>query len=169
MKWRRAALQWAAEASVESFSEWLVESRHAPSGEPKYNLKPGLIERGPRFQSVGLSLEEAGFQKTAPGGSMKRSALSMPGGFHSASLIGRATGLILVISLQIGAVLMAQSSQRGSREEAKGADASVSTGPEIGQKIPNFRLQDQNGRMQDLKSVMGPKGVLISFNRSADW
>ena len=45
----------------------------------------------------------------------------------------------------------------------------ISTGPEVGQKIPSFRLPDQNGRMQDLKSVMGPKGAMVVMFRSADW
>ena len=45
----------------------------------------------------------------------------------------------------------------------------VSTGPEVGQKIPPFHLPDQNGRMQDLKSVIGPKGAMVVMFRSADW
>jgi hypothetical protein len=45
----------------------------------------------------------------------------------------------------------------------------INTGPEVGHKIPTFGLQDQNGRLQDLSSIMGPKGAAIYFNRSADW
>jgi hypothetical protein len=43
------------------------------------------------------------------------------------------------------------------------------TGPEPGVKIPAFSLPDQNGQVQTLQSVMGPKGVLLVFYRSADW
>jgi hypothetical protein len=45
----------------------------------------------------------------------------------------------------------------------------MKTGPEIGSKIPEFSLPDQNGRMVDFNTVAGPKGALILFYRSADW
>ena len=45
----------------------------------------------------------------------------------------------------------------------------VPTGPEIGEAVPAFSMADQTGTMQTLKSVMGPKGVLLVFYRSADW
>ena len=49
------------------------------------------------------------------------------------------------------------------------AQAAVTTGPEVGQAVPAFSLSDQTGTMQTLQSVMGPKGVLLVFYRSADW
>ena len=49
------------------------------------------------------------------------------------------------------------------------AQAAVTTGPEIGQAIPAFSMVDQNGTARTLKSVMGPKGALLVFYRSADW
>ena len=49
------------------------------------------------------------------------------------------------------------------------AQAGVSTGPEIGQAVPAFSVADQTGTIQTLQSVMGPKGALLVFYRSADW
>ena len=46
---------------------------------------------------------------------------------------------------------------------------SIKTGPEVGQQVPAFSATDQNGRTQDLKSIMGPKGAMLVFFRSADW
>ena len=46
---------------------------------------------------------------------------------------------------------------------------SIKTGPEVGQQAPAFSATDQNGRTQDLKSIMGPKGAMLVFFRSADW
>jgi len=46
---------------------------------------------------------------------------------------------------------------------------SVPSGPEIGQTVPEFSLPDQTGRTQTLESIMGPKGALLVFYRSADW
>ena len=43
------------------------------------------------------------------------------------------------------------------------------TGPEPGSPVPAFSLQDQSGQARTLKSVMGPKGLLLVFYRSADW
>ena len=42
-------------------------------------------------------------------------------------------------------------------------------GPRIGERVPDFTLQDQTGRMRTLASVMGPKGAMLVFFRSADW
>jgi hypothetical protein len=45
----------------------------------------------------------------------------------------------------------------------------VRTGPALGSTVPSFEAPDQNGRMQTLKSLTGPKGLLLVFYRSADW
>jgi hypothetical protein len=42
-------------------------------------------------------------------------------------------------------------------------------GPQVGSRVPDFSLADQNGRTQTLKSVLGPNGALLVFFRSADW
>ena len=45
----------------------------------------------------------------------------------------------------------------------------VPTGPQIGTAVPEFAAMDQTGTRQTLKSIMGPKGALLVFYRSADW
>jgi hypothetical protein len=45
----------------------------------------------------------------------------------------------------------------------------IKTGPEVGQPVPGFSAPDQDGRPQTLKSIMGPKGAMLVFFRSADW
>ena len=42
-------------------------------------------------------------------------------------------------------------------------------GPQVGATVPDFSLPDQHGKKQTLQSVMGPKGAMIVFYRSADW
>jgi len=42
-------------------------------------------------------------------------------------------------------------------------------GPQVGDRVPDFSLPDQNGQLQTLESVRGPNGSLILFFRSADW
>ena len=43
------------------------------------------------------------------------------------------------------------------------------TGPAIGDKVPDFALPDQGGKVSSLHDLMGPKGLLLVFVRSADW
>jgi AhpC/TSA family len=45
----------------------------------------------------------------------------------------------------------------------------LKTGPKVGEKVPDFTLPDQNGREHSLQQLMGPKGLLLVFVRSADW
>jgi peroxiredoxin len=42
-------------------------------------------------------------------------------------------------------------------------------GLQPGTQVPAFNLKDQDGNPQTLKSLAGPNGLLILFNRSADW
>jgi hypothetical protein len=43
------------------------------------------------------------------------------------------------------------------------------TGPEVGAKVPDFKLPDQSGQSRSLRDLMGPNGLLLVFSRSADW
>jgi hypothetical protein len=43
------------------------------------------------------------------------------------------------------------------------------TGPEIGERVPDFVLPDQYGKPRTLKDLSGPNGLLLVFSRSADW
>jgi len=45
----------------------------------------------------------------------------------------------------------------------------IKAGPEVGQQVPAFSALDQDGRAQTLKSIMGPRGAMLVFFRSADW
>jgi len=43
------------------------------------------------------------------------------------------------------------------------------TGPDPGQKIPEFALPDQFGSVRRLNDLAGPAGLFLVFHRSADW
>jgi hypothetical protein len=43
------------------------------------------------------------------------------------------------------------------------------TGPEPGQRLPDFALPDQSGVLKSLSDLAGPNGLLLVFHRSADW
>jgi hypothetical protein len=42
-------------------------------------------------------------------------------------------------------------------------------GPQVGDRVPDFALKDQTGKTQTVQSIMGPKGAMLVFIRSADW
>jgi len=60
----------------------------------------------------------------------------------------------------------------GAQPPSPGATPPVDVeriGPQVGQPLPDFSLSDQEGRTRSLKSLLGPKGAVIVFFRSADW
>jgi hypothetical protein len=42
-------------------------------------------------------------------------------------------------------------------------------GPQVGARVPDFNLSDQNGTVRTLQSIMGRRGAMLVFIRSADW
>jgi peroxiredoxin len=42
-------------------------------------------------------------------------------------------------------------------------------GPQVGTRVPDFTLLDQQGQSRTLASLTGPKGLMLVFYRSADW
>jgi len=42
-------------------------------------------------------------------------------------------------------------------------------GPATGTPLPAFELPDQAGKLHSLKGLLGPKGAVVLFYRSADW
>jgi len=43
------------------------------------------------------------------------------------------------------------------------------TGPNPGERIPDFALPDQSDSLRNLKDLAGPSGLFLIFHRSADW
>jgi len=76
-------------------------------------------------------------------------------------------------SIGLGLWLLALSPAVGSaaRQQPNTAETvDVDTvGPKAGETLPEFRLRDQGGQIHSLKSLLGSKGAVIVFFRSADW
>lgn len=53
--------------------------------------------------------------------------------------------------------------------DVRRADANMTTGPEVGERIPMFAATDQNGVRRSFADIKGPNGAMILFYRSADW
>lgn len=70
------------------------------------------------------------------------------------------TALVVFITISAAAARAAESVDR----------VEVSAlGPQVGERVPDFRLADQLGEVHTLDSIMGPNGAMLLFHRSADW
>ncbi len=76
----------------------------------------------------------------------------------------------VIFSVCLIAAFAATSTARQRPGTAAPAAPDVNTlGPQVGAKIPDFSLPDQHGQTRTLSSLMGPKGLVLVFNRSAEW
>lgn len=55
------------------------------------------------------------------------------------------------------------------QELAPGEINVAELGPQVGEIVPEFSLPDQNGDVWTRESIMGPRGAMLVFVRSADW
>jgi len=72
-----------------------------------------------------------------------------------------------IILSSIALVLLAATTVSGQPAPPK-TDV-TKLGPQVGGRIADFRLQDQNGKVWTRDSLMGPNGLMLVFSRSADW
>ena len=73
------------------------------------------------------------------------------------------TGALLVCAAPLAA-----GRQQPTPSTARSIDLE-SLGPKIGEAVPSFTLSDQHGTPRALSSLLGPKGAILVFFRSADW
>lgn len=66
------------------------------------------------------------------------------------------------------AIALAQTHLGAQTAPASKIDVSK-LGPQVGEQVPDFSLKDQYGATRNLTSIMGPKGTMLVFIRSADW
>ena len=85
---------------------------------------------------------------------------------HVMTSPGLATLFALVLVMSLTDTLEAG----GQAEQPTRQTVDVSQlGPQVGEQVPDFSLADQTGRTRDLQSIMGPRGAMVVFVRSADW
>ena len=76
--------------------------------------------------------------------------------------------LLIAVVLAVTAPQRLMAGGQGAEPMQQAIDVSA-LGPQVGEQIPDFNLPDQTGRMRDLQSIMGPRGAMVVFIRSADW
>ena len=78
------------------------------------------------------------------------------------------TPATLLVVLTLVAALTVPAAGQSPAPSSTRIDVST-LGPQVGERVPDFSLPDQNGKTQTLRSIMGPKGTVLVFVRSADW
>jgi cytochrome oxidase Cu insertion factor (SCO1/SenC/PrrC family) len=69
----------------------------------------------------------------------------------------------------IALTVLAMAGPRAAQQPAGPVIDVEALGPQVGATVPDFSLPDQHGTARSLKSLMGPKGAILVFFRSADW
>ena len=82
------------------------------------------------------------------------------------SPVGRAAAVTVV--LLVVAALPTAGRQPPVASSGRPVDV-ASLGPGVGEAVPSFTLNDQHGTPRTLSSLIGPKGAILVFFRSADW
>lgn len=75
----------------------------------------------------------------------------------------------MVFVLLFGSLGVRAQSWPDAFDRPEPTDQNVTTGPQIGETIPNFEARDQDGHRLDFNAIKGPKGAALLFFRSADW
>lgn len=83
-------------------------------------------------------------------------------------MIGRRPGWFAFRGLAVCAVTMLLASHSHAQSASDMPDVQK-LGPQTGARVPDFTLTDQRGQSRTLQSLMGPKGLMLVFSRSADW
>jgi cytochrome oxidase Cu insertion factor (SCO1/SenC/PrrC family) len=75
---------------------------------------------------------------------------------------------VIAAAMLGGTLGSAGAPQQGAAPPRQPVDVSR-LGPQVGERVPDFTLTDQNGKSWTLQSLMGPSGAMLVFFRSADW
>jgi len=73
------------------------------------------------------------------------------------------------LALMSGVCVVALSAQQPATSSVRTPIDVSKLGPQVGEQVPDFSLKDQNGKVWTRQSIMGPKGAMLVFYRSADW
>ena len=74
----------------------------------------------------------------------------------------------LIFAVAMASSLLSQTPGQDQSALRQKIDVS-NLGPQVGERVPDFSLKDQNGKVWTLQSITGPKGAMLVFVRSGDW
>lgn len=79
-------------------------------------------------------------------------------------------GVPILLGQAILALFAGLMVRAGTAQDLEPSQIDVSKlGPQVGAIVPDFSLPDQDGEIWTRESIMGPRGAMLVFVRSADW
>ena len=72
-------------------------------------------------------------------------------------------------SVALAVALLVQEAPMDAQSQPPAKIEVSKLGPQVGEQVPDFSLKDQTGKTWTRQSIMGPKGAMLVFIRSADW
>ena len=81
----------------------------------------------------------------------------------------RVMKLLQRLAMVVAAGLFFQPAPPQARQSVETRIDVSKLGPQVGEQAPDFSLLDQTGRLRTLTSILGPRGAMLVFIRSADW
>lgn len=77
-----------------------------------------------------------------------------------------------ILGLLLAAVIVASAADQSATQRPAATGTAVDIdllGPRVGEPVPDFSAPDQLGQARTLQSILGPRGAVLVFFRSADW
>lgn len=93
-----------------------------------------------------------------------------PAFYTSAMHVGRIVLALLLATASIPShTLRAKGTPAGTRAQQPPVVDVTMLGPRVGETAPDFEAPDQHGTTRRLSALLGSRGALLVFYRSADW
>jgi hypothetical protein len=82
------------------------------------------------------------------------------------------TAIAVTVGISTGSPIESAKEKTANSRDVKSENQQnrdAKTGPAVGARVPGFSLPDQNGKVWRFDDLIGKKGLLLVFTRSADW
>lgn len=74
-----------------------------------------------------------------------------------------------IIATALFCVVAATAQDRPRHRPVPENDQGMTTGPAVGETLPDFQATDQDGAERTFADLKGPNGLVLMVVRSADW
>ena len=127
--------------------------------------------RNTRKRSAGLRMHPLGLNRQSKVESGYVRGWNSDG--NGRSMMRRTAALLVMLAAALadrtGLSLPVQGAQSPTGNAGRTRIDVSKLGPQVGQQVPDFSLPDQTGKTWTRESIVGRKGAMLVFYRSADW
>jgi peroxiredoxin len=95
-----------------------------------------------------------------------RDTLALEDRFNKMMKRGR---VVFLVGVVVWAALVSAADERPRLHPLAKESLDARSGPAVGSQVPFFEVSDMNGKPQIFETLRGPRGLVLAFQRSADW